>query len=123
LGLAYQVTIAGSIVAEAEGGTSSAAIAEFVDQTGKADAVAFARVAVFVHVEFRDDEQGDAFHAGRGAFDLGQHHVNDVFSDALLAAGNVDFRAFDQIVAVVGGRGGGADVRKARSEERRVGKE
>src|SRR5690554_127380 len=113
MGFAHQVPVAGSIVAEAEGGGGGAAIAELVDQAGEADAIAFAGVAVFVHVEFRDDEQGDAFHAGRGAFDLGQHHVNDVFSDALLSTGDVDFGTFDQVVAVVGGRGGGADVRQA----------
>ena len=81
-----------------------------MNQAGQVHAVTFSRVAFFIHDEFRHDKQGDAFYACRGAFDLRQHHVNDVFGEGLFAAGDVDLGAFDQVMTVVSRRGRGADI-------------
>ena len=83
-----------------------------MNQASEADAVAFSGIAFVIHQKLGHDKQGDTFHARRRAFDLGQHHVNDVVSDGLLAAGDINLRALDQIVPLICGRRRCPDIRK-----------
>ena len=63
------------------------------------DAVAFARHAV-VDEEFRHDEERNAFGALRRAFDAGEHQVDDVLGEVMLARRDEDLGAGDRIGAV-----------------------
>ena len=72
-------------------------------------AVARARPAVVGGQEFRHEEQRNAARAGGRVGQFGEHEVEDVVGEVLLAAGDEDFRAGDAVAAVAGRLGAGAD--------------
>ena len=55
-----------------------------------ADAVALAGIAIAVEHEFRHDEERDAVHTFRRAFDAGEHKMNDVGGEIMLTGGDED---------------------------------
>jgi len=57
------------------------------------DTVALARFAFGVRQELRHDEEADAAHAGRRAFDAGQHQMDDVGRQVVLAGRDPDLLA------------------------------
>ena len=59
--------------------------------------VARARIAVLVRNELGHDEEADPPRAGRRAFDPGQHQVDDVLGQVVLAGGNPDLLAGDLV--------------------------
>ena len=65
--------------------------------------------------ELRDDEQRDALHAGRSAGDLGQHQVDDVLGQLVVAAGDPHLVAGQPVGAVVLGLGPRGDVGQRRA--------
>ena len=64
------------------------------------DAVALAGLAVGVRQEFRHEKQRDALDAGRRALDAGEHEMDDVVGEIVLAGGNEDLLAGDGVGAV-----------------------
>ena len=56
--------------------------------------------AVVVHQNLGHDEQRDALGAGRRAFDAGQHQMDDVFRQVVLAGRDEDLLAGDGVAAV-----------------------
>ncbi|MNN12546.1 hypothetical protein D3C81_1255410 [compost metagenome] len=71
--------------------------------------VALTQAAVGVDQELGHQKQRDTFGAGRGIRQLGQHQVDNVFGQVLLAAGNEDLGAADAVTAIGGGFRPGAD--------------
>ncbi|MNZ87575.1 hypothetical protein D3C78_1064370 [compost metagenome] len=71
--------------------------------------VALAQRAVGVDHHLGHQEQRDALRPGRGVRQLGQHQVDDVLGQVLLAAGDEDLGAADLVAAVGLGLGLGAD--------------
>ena len=68
------------------------------------DAVALADAAIRVGQEFRHEEERDAFHARRRAVDSGQHQMDDVIGEVVLARRDEDLLASDR-VGVIGLQG------------------
>ncbi|MCY1519841.1 hypothetical protein D9M68_546050 [compost metagenome] len=64
---------------------------------------------VGVDHELGHQEQRDAFRAGRGIRQLGQHQVDDVLGEVVLAAGDEDLGAADLVAAIGLRLGLGAD--------------
>ena len=91
------------------------AVAHLVVEPGQDDVVALAQRAVLVHQELRHDEQRDALHAGRTAGDLGQHQVDDVLGQLVVAAGDPHLVAGQPVGAVVLRLGPGGDVGQRRA--------
>ncbi|MNS66040.1 hypothetical protein D3C72_992340 [compost metagenome] len=83
--------------------------AHLVLEAGAGDAVALARRAVRVDQEFRHHEQAQALDARNRAFDAGQHGVDDVVGEVVLARRDPDLLAGDRVGAVAVGHGLGAD--------------
>ncbi|MCY1524489.1 hypothetical protein D9M68_594240 [compost metagenome] len=73
------------------------------------DGVLLAQGAVGIDHHLGHQEQGNAFRAGRGVGELGQHQVDDVLGQVVLAAGDEDLGAGDLVAAVGLGFGLGAD--------------
>ena len=109
--------------AKVQQGVDRAAPAQFVVQTGQRHIVAFTgQLPLDVHQFFRHDEEGNAFGARNGfavrARDFGQHQVNDVFRQLVVAGGDPHFVAFEAIawpqwvsgVIVAVRRGAGGNV-------------
>ena len=61
-----------------------------------------------VRHELRDEEQRDALGAGRRIGQPGEHEVDDVVGEVVLAIGDEDLRAGDAVAAVGGALGLGA---------------
>ena len=82
--------------------------AVFFLHTGADDVVAVSQAAVFIDEIFGHDKDGNALGAGRVAFDAGQHRVNDVVHQVVLAVGDEDLVAGQGkgAVGVAYGRGG-----------------
>ena len=70
--------------------------------------IARADFAIGIGQEFRHDEQRNAAGAGRRAVDAGQHEMNDVLDEIVLAGGDEDLGAGDFVAAVGLRRGAGA---------------
>ena len=68
-----------------------------------------AEFAVFPHQHLRHQKQGDALRAGRGVRQFGQHQMDDVLGEVMLARGDEDLRAGDAVTAVPLRLGAGAD--------------
>ena len=88
--------------------------AELVLDADRPKAVALARGSVGHDVEFRGQEKADPLGSRGGVGQAGQHEVDDVFSDVVVAPGDVDLLAVEGIgpVAVRGRRRGqGSEVR------------
>ena len=64
------------------------------------DAVARAERAIGVGQELRHEEQRDALDARRRAFDAGEHEMDDVVGEIVLAGGDEDLLAGDGVGAV-----------------------
>ena len=64
------------------------------------DRVARADRAVLGRHEFGDDEEGNSLDAFRRALDAGQHQVDDILGEIVLAGGDEDLRAGDLVAAV-----------------------
>ena len=73
------------------------------------DVVVLAERAVVVHEELRHHEQRDALGAGGGVRRAGQDQVDDLVGELVLAEGDVDLLALDQVRAVVLRHGLGRD--------------
>ena len=74
--------------------------AHLLFEAAAARRIARAERAVVIDEEFRHHEQRDALDAFRRAFDAGEHKVNDVLGQVLLAAGNPDLLAGDLVGAI-----------------------
>ena len=74
-----------------------------------ADGIALAQAAVSVDHHLRHQEQGDAFRTGRRVRQLGQHQVNDVLGQVVLAASDEYLGAGDLVGPIGLGLGLGAD--------------
>ena len=64
------------------------------------DAVALAGLALGVRQEFRHEEQRDALDPRRRALDAGEHEMDDVVGEVVLAGGDEDLLAGDGVGAV-----------------------
>src|SRR5690606_24037296 len=82
--------------------------AHLVLDRATAHRVAFADAAVAADLELRGEEQRDALGPGRRVGQLGQHQVQDVVGEVVLAGGDEDLGAGDRVAAVVAGLGAGA---------------
>ena len=102
-------------LAEVEQRVRRPPVAHLVVEPGQDDVVALAERAVVVHQELGDDEQRDALHAGRTAGDLGQHQVDDVLGQLVVAAGDPHLVAGQPVAAVVLGLGPRGDVGQRRA--------
>ena len=71
--------------------------------------VALADAAVARHLELRHHEQRDTLGAGRRVRQLGQHQVDDVGNEVVLAGGDEDLGAGDRVLAVGDGLGTGLE--------------
>ena len=74
--------------------------AEFFFKLDALGIVARAEAAVVVDQELRHDEQGDAFGARRCAGGPGQHQVDDVLGQIVLAEGDVNLLPENAVGAV-----------------------
>ena len=83
--------------------------AHLVLEAGAFEAVALADRTVLVDEEFRHDEQGQTLDARHRAFDAGQHRVDDVVGEVVLAGRDPDLLAGDRIAAVAVRHSLGAD--------------
>ena len=81
---------------------------------GRAD-VALAQRAVLIDEHLGHDEQADALDPGRRALDPGQHQMDDVVGEVVLARRNPDLLAGDGIAAVAVGHRLGADQAQVRA--------
>ena len=75
-------------LAEVQRGVDRSAVAHLVVEPGQRHVIAFADRAVVTHEKLRDDEQRDPAGAGRCSGDLGQHQVDDVLGQFVVAAGD-----------------------------------
>ena len=105
-------------LAEVEQRVRRPPVAHLVVQPGQDDVVALAERPVGVHQELRDDEQRDALHAGRSAGNLGQHQVDDVLGQLVVAGGDPHLVAGQPVGAVVLGLGTRGDVGERRARLR-----
>ncbi|MDT4826147.1 hypothetical protein FQZ97_594480 [compost metagenome] len=71
-----------------------------------------AQAAVSVDDEFRHQQQADALHPGRRVGQTGEHQVDDVVGEVLLAAADEDLAAADGVAAVGLRFGAGAQQRE-----------
>ena len=108
--LADEVAEAVAALAEIEQAVGRAALAHLVVEAGERDVVRRAESSVPADPALGHEEQRDALGAGRPAGDLGQHHVDDVLRDLLLAAGDPHLAAADAVEPVLRRGRGGADV-------------
>ena len=83
--------------------------AHLVLDRAAADRVALAERAVVADHELRHDEQRDALHIVRRAGDLGEHQVDDVVGQVMLARRDEDLGAGDRVAAVGLRLGAGLD--------------
>jgi hypothetical protein len=90
----------------------SAAPADLVDHAGDRDVVVDQPVAL--DAAPRHAEQRHALDASRRAGDARQREVHDVVGEIVVAAGDEDLGAAQQVVPVGGGRRDGGDVGQAR---------
>jgi hypothetical protein len=97
-------------VAEVQQRVRGAVVAHLVVQADKGDVIAGA-----VGQEFRDDEQRDAFDARGAARNFGQHKMDDVLRQFVVAAGDPHLGSGDAVGAVGGGDGLGGDVGQRRA--------
>ena len=91
---------AGGVV-EAELAGGGGLDAHLVLEGGAQHAVAHAGFAGRVGQEFGDQEQADAFDAGRGVQQAGEDEVDDVLGQVVFAGGDEDLVAGDAVGAVV----------------------
>ena len=106
--LADEVTGGAAAVAEDHRAGRRAMNAELVLDRMRAHVVAPAGRAVRVEEEFGNQEQRDAPGPGRRVGEPGQHHVDDVVGQVVLAVGDENLLAGDAIAAVGGALGLGA---------------
>ena len=78
-------------------------------------AVARARAAILAQQELRHQEQRYSLRARRGIGQLGEHQMNDVVGQVVLAAGDENFRPGDPIAAVLLRQGLGANEPQIRA--------
>ena len=104
--LAQHIT-GGAIIIHHAGGVGVDAHLVF-DGTAS-DGVARTQRTIVVHDILRHDEQADALHAVRRARRLGQHEVDDVVRQVMLAGRNEDLGAGDRPAAIGVRLGAGAD--------------
>ncbi|MNQ76734.1 hypothetical protein D3C85_915820 [compost metagenome] len=83
--------------------------AHLVFDRAAAHGVARAQAAIGIDYHLGHQKQRDALGSGRRARQLGQHQVDDVLGQVLLAAGDEDLAAADAVAAVGLGFGPGAD--------------
>ena len=102
--LADEIADGAVIVAERHDRRRAGMDAQLVFQADAAQVVAVAQRAVGVDQELGHDEQRDALDAGRGVGHPGQHHVDDVVGEVVLAIGDVDLLAGNPVVAVLAHR-------------------
>ena len=98
--LADQVTHGAAGVAELQRGGGAGLDAELVLDGHAVHVVALAQRAVGVDQEFRHQEQRDALHALGRVGQAGQHQVDDVLGQIMLAVGDEDLGAGDAVAAV-----------------------
>ena len=89
--------------------------AELVLDRKAAHVVALAEGAIGIHEELRHEEQGHAFHALGGSGGPGEHHVNDVLGQIVLAIGDEDLLPLELVAARADRLGAGAHRRRDRS--------
>ena len=87
--------------------------AEFVLERDAAQVVALPQGSVLPGQEFGDDEQRQAFRAGGRTIDAGQHEMDDVLRQIVLAVGDEHLGAIDPVLVAIGHSAGaqGTDVR------------
>ena len=88
----------GAVVVEHRGRV--AVNAHLVFDRAADDAVALADAAVGAGQEFRHEEERNALDPGRRAVDAGQHQMDDVVGEVVLAGGDEDLLAGDGVGAV-----------------------
>ena len=109
--LAKQPAAAVAVVAEAQGGGGVASYSQLVFEAGGHHVVELADRPVLVDAVLGNDEQADALHPRRGIGKPGEHRMDDVLGDVLVAAGDEALGTGQQIiVAVLGLHRGGLDV-------------
>ena len=99
--LADQVAHRAAVVAERHHAGRAGMDAELVLERHAAQVVALAGLAVGADQELRHDEQRDAAHAGRRIGRARQHQVHDVLGHVVLAVGDEDLLAGDQVVVAL----------------------
>ena len=102
--LAHQVADGAVAVAVGHDGGGAGVDAQLVLDGDAAHVVALAQGPVRAGEELRDDEKRYALDPGRRAFDAGQHHVDDVAGQVVLAVGDEDLLSADAVVIAVGDR-------------------
>ena len=88
VGFANQVPGAAPVLTEIQRAIRRDALPHLVVQAGQGNIVGLSSTAVHIDPVTRDNEQGDAFHSGWAARDLGQHHVNNILAQFMFAAGD-----------------------------------
>ena len=118
VGLADQMADRVALLAEIEQAIDRAALAHLVVEADQRDVVPGADRAVVIHPPARHDEQRDALHPRRPAWNLRQHQMDDIVGEFMVAARDPHLRAADPVAAVAERFGPGADVRQRRSRLR-----
>ena len=106
---ADQVADGAFVLAEGHDRGRAAVDAQLVFDGGADQVVALAQRAVVIDQELRHEEQRNALQSRRRIRQAGQHEVDDVLGAVVLAPGDEDLGAADQIGAVAGRLGLGAD--------------
>ena len=88
VGFAHQVPGATPVFAEIQRAIRRDALPHLVVQASQGNIIGLSNTAIRIDPVTRDNEQGDAFHAGRAARDLGQHHVNDILAQFMFPPGD-----------------------------------
>ena len=113
--LADEFADAAVLAAEGEHRVDRAAPAHLVVEAHQAHVVRRAAVAGDGDPVARHDEQGNALHARRATGYLGQHEVDDVFSEVVFAAADPHLVAGDAVTAIAVALRAAADVTQRRS--------
>ena len=102
-------------VVELERARRAGVDAELVLDRQALHAVARSEGAVVVHESLRDDEARDAARPGRGVGNTGQHEMDDVLGEVVLAVGDEDLLAADAPRPVAGRHRSGPDGAEVRA--------
>ena len=96
-----QAALGAAVVAVGHHRRGRAVDAELVLDRGAAQVVAGAEAAIRIDQVLRHQEQADALGAGRRAGQTGEHHVNDVLRQIVLAVGDENLLAGDAVMLAV----------------------
>ncbi|KAF1854083.1 hypothetical protein Lal_00005300 [Lupinus albus] len=90
-----------ALIAEGQHGGRAAMDAQLVLQRHALHLIAGAQAAVGIDQEFRHDEQADALHARGRIGQAGQHQMDDVLRQVMVAVGDEDLLSADEVMVAV----------------------